>query len=68
MMQHGWKRLGLLWLAAVALAAGCAGGGAYQGAAPENHVLTDVPSSFYGNDPALRQWYTAPYWNPSTGP
>jgi hypothetical protein len=23
-----------------------------------------VPPSFYNDDPTLRQWFTAPYWNP----
>jgi len=66
MKRRWWGVSGLLLLLPVALLAGCAAGGAYPGVAPDVASLTDVPSSFYGNDPALRQWYTAPYWNPES--
>ncbi|MFH1595246.1 MAG: hypothetical protein ABIG94_02580 [Pseudomonadota bacterium] len=35
----------------------------YQGA-----YGSDIPPSFYDYDPNLRQWYTAPYWNPEASP
>ena len=64
----------LAWLALGALltASGCAKG-RYQGSyyyPPRPYVYSepyydsDVPPSFYNNDPNLRQWYTSPYWNP----
>ena len=48
----------------VVLLAGCAAGGAYRGAASNDTSVNTVPPSFYGNDPALRHWYTAPYFDP----
>jgi hypothetical protein len=47
--------------------AGCAAGFSYQSGPPTPNVphITDVPPSFYDNDPALRHWYTYPYWNPN---
>jgi hypothetical protein len=60
--------LRVLLLAAVLLLTGCAAPGAYQGPTYEGSYITDVPPSFYGNDPMLRQWYTAPYWNPAASP
>ncbi len=29
--------------------------------------VSDVPPEFYDNDPAMRPWYTMPYWNPNIG-
>jgi hypothetical protein len=55
---------------------GCAGGagggyytpsgsGSYYGYGAYNgSYIDEVPPSFYNNDPTLRQWFTAPYWNP----
>jgi hypothetical protein len=50
------------WLAA----AGCAQGSYARSRPGESRgsYTNDVPPAFYDNDPALRQWYTAPYWNP----
>ena len=47
--------------------AGCAASFYYQTGPPDPYVphITDVPPSFYDNDPALRHWYTYPYWNPN---
>jgi len=63
----------LIWLPLSALPAlaGCAQGYyyyapravSYQGAS-----VDEVPPSFYDDDPNLRYWYTAPYWNPSASP
>jgi hypothetical protein len=55
-------------LALLALGLGCASPGYYQTREPYNSAITDVPPSFYDNDPTLRDWYTAPYWNPNIGP
>ena len=58
----------LAWLAwgALLAAIGCAAGYyAEPGPAPyPGSYISDVPPSFYGNDPALSHWYTAPYWDP----
>jgi len=64
-MKTRWWALG--WLILLASVAGCASPGpSYQGGIASGETyFSDVPSSFYGNDPMLRQWYTAPYWNPS---
>jgi hypothetical protein len=62
-----WVIIG--WLGLWALIAGCAAGGGYQGGRySDGSYLTDVPPSFYGDDPMLRQWYSAPYWNPDASP
>ena len=62
-----------LALGAALAAAGCAEGSQgyyapaprpYSYSQPYNYNIDDVPPSFYGNDPSLRQWYTAPYWDP----
>ena len=64
MTRRTWGVLGLWLLVAVALLAGCADGGAYRGAGSADASVSHVPPSFHGTDPALRQWYTAPYFNP----
>jgi hypothetical protein len=63
-----------LALAAFLALAGCAGGagggysssgGSYYGyGAYTGSYINEVPPSFYNDDPTLRQWFTAPYWNP----
>jgi hypothetical protein len=63
-MTRRWKGVaGLLLLVPVVLLAGCAAGGAYQGAAT-GASSNDVPPAFRNVDPALRHWYEAPYFNP----
>ena len=60
-MTRRWQKVGgLLLLVPVVLLAG----GAYRGAASADTSVNTVPPSFYGNDPALRHWYTAPYFDP----
>ena len=51
-------------LAPVVLLAGCAAGGTYRGAESADAYSSPVPPAFRGTDPALRQWYTAPYFMP----
>jgi hypothetical protein len=73
MAKAGKIFTGLALLAVLALA-GCAGGagggyytpsGSYYGyGAYGGPYREEVPPSFYNNDPSLRQWFTAPYWNP----
>jgi ABC-type oligopeptide transport system substrate-binding subunit len=59
----------LLVLAVLALLAGCETGGARSGGETSYYpVISDVPPSFYNDNPSLRDWYTAPYWNPDAGP
>jgi len=64
MTKRGWAVLGLLLLVAVALLTGCAAGGAYRGAGAADAYISPLPPALKGTDPALRQWYTAPYFNP----
>lgn len=60
------KRCWWIFLAAMMNLAGCAAGAGYQSGPPAPYVphLSDVPPAFYDHDPALRYWYTYPYWNP----
>jgi hypothetical protein len=60
-------RLVFMALALLTLSAGCAAGGYSQAPEPYYPAITDVPPAFYDNDPNLRYWFTAPYWNPSIG-
>jgi len=52
-------------LALLALVCGCASGQYYQASDRYEPYITDVPPEFYDNDPTLRHWFTAPYWNPN---
>jgi hypothetical protein len=63
MTRRCWGVLGLLLLVVVLLA-GCAAGGTYRGAESADAYSSPVPPAFRGTDPALRQWYTAPYFMP----
>ena len=53
----------LLWLP-VALLAGCASGGTYRGGGSANTYTDTVPPALQGTNPSLRQWYSAPYFDP----
>ena len=44
---------------------GCTSGAAYQKETEYVPYLTDIPPTFYNNDPGLRHWYVAPYWHPT---
>ena len=63
MTRKCWGVLGLWLLVAVALLTGCAPG-TYRGAASADAYISPVPPALRGTDPALRQWYTAPYFMP----
>jgi len=64
-MMRRWRRIsGLLLLGPVVLLAGCAATGTYEGPSYSQPYLNTVPPSFYGNDPTMRHWYTAPYFMP----
>jgi hypothetical protein len=53
----------LLWLP-VALLAGCASEGTYRGAGSAGGYNSYIAPALSGTDPALRDWYTAPYFDP----
>jgi hypothetical protein len=62
-------RAGGLWLlVAVALLSGCADGGVYYRNGPADAYVSPLPPAFRNTDPALRQWYTVPYFNPYESP
>jgi hypothetical protein len=68
MTKRWWGVAGLWLLAPVMLLAGCAAGGTYRGAASADAYISNVSPSLSGTDPALRQWYTAPYFMPNEMP
>ena len=58
------QRFIYLGLTVLMLAAACAPAGQPRQPAEYYPHISDVPPSFYDNDPQLRHWYTYPYWNP----
>jgi hypothetical protein len=66
MRTNFWGKVWLGFiLATLLLLAGCASsGGGYQESGYGQTAISDVPSSFYGNNSTLEHWYTAPYWRP----
>ena len=60
-------RILLFLLALISLLAACTIGYSSRSNAPYQSALSDVPPSFYDGDPAMRDWYTFPYW-PDRGP
>jgi len=65
MVTKGWWRVaGLLLLVPVILLAGCAAGGTSPGAGSGDASSSYVSPSLSGTAPALKQWYTAPYFDP----
>jgi hypothetical protein len=68
MTRGCWGVLGLLLLVPVVLLAGCAAGGAYRGAGSADAYISPVSPALQGTDPALREWYTAPYFMPNEMP
>jgi hypothetical protein len=67
MTSQRWRTAGWCLLLLVFLA-GCAAPAGYRSTEYEGSYYSDVPSSFYGGDPQLRDWYSAPYWMPDVGP
>jgi len=64
MTKPGWGRAGLVLLAAVMLLAGCTSGETYRGKVSARSYNRDIPNALSDTDPSLRQWYTAPYFDP----
>lgn len=64
MMKRGGGVLGLWLLVTAALLMGCADGGAYRSPGYSDAYLNPLPPALQNTDPALRHWYTAPYFNP----
>ena len=64
MTRKCWRVLGRLLLVPVVLLAGCTAEGAYRGAGSADAYISPLPPALQGTDPALRQWYTAPYFDP----
>jgi hypothetical protein len=50
------------------LLAGCAAGGTYSGAGAADTSNSYVSPVLDGTAPALKQWYTAPYFDPYETP
>jgi hypothetical protein len=64
MTKRWWGLLGLLILLPGGLLAGCADGGTYRGRGSAGDYNSYSAPSLSGTDPALREWYTAPYFDP----
>jgi hypothetical protein len=64
MTRRCLRVVGLWLLVPVMLLAGCAAGGDYRGAASADANISSVPPALRDTDPALRQWYSPPYFNP----
>jgi hypothetical protein len=68
MTKRWWGVWGLWLLVPVILLAGCAAGGAYSGAGSADTSNSYVSPVLSGTAPALKQWYTAPYFDPYETP
>ena len=64
MTKPWWGVAELLLLVAVMLLAGCIAGETYRGEVSARSYNRDIPNALSDTDPALRQWYTAPYFDP----
>jgi hypothetical protein len=64
MTKRWWRGVGLLLLASMVLLEGCASGGAYRETGYAGTFTNQVPGALRDTDPALKQWYSAPYFNP----
>lgn len=62
--KRRWGAAGLLLLLPVMLLAGCTAGEGYRSEAYAPAHNRDIPPALSDTDPALRQWYTAPYFDP----
>jgi hypothetical protein len=64
-MKKRWGGVaGLMLLVPVMLLAGCTAGETYGGGVSVGTPKRDVPRALSDTDPSLRQWYTAPYFDP----
>jgi hypothetical protein len=64
-MEKRWGGVaGLLLLVPLMLLAGCTTGETYREGASAGAAKRDIPPALSDTNPALRQWYTAPYFNP----
>jgi hypothetical protein len=64
MTKRCWGIAGLLLLVAVMLLSGCTAGETYRGEVSARSYNRDIPNALSDTAPALRQWYTAPYFDP----
>ena len=64
MTTRYWRILTLWLLVALALLVGCTAGDGYRSAGSADAYVSSVPPALRGTDPALRHWYTAPYFDP----
>jgi hypothetical protein len=63
-MKPWWGVAGLWLLVPVMLLAGCTAGETYGGGASTRTGNRVISPAFSDTDPALRHWYTAPYFDP----
>jgi hypothetical protein len=64
-MTKGWGGVsGLLLLVTIMLLAGCTAEEGYRGEASAGSYRREIPRALSDTDPALRDWYTAPYFDP----
>jgi hypothetical protein len=64
MTKRWWGVAGLLLVVPVMFLAGCTAGEGYRGEVSTPAYNREIPRALYETDPALRQWYTAPYFDP----
>jgi hypothetical protein len=64
MTEKCWGVLGLWLLVTVVVLSGCAAGGVRRSAGSADAYISPLPPALQGTDPALRQWYTPPYFDP----
>ena len=57
-----------LLLVVLALLSGCAAGEPYRSAEPADAYISPLPPALRGTEPALRHWYSPPYFNPYEAP
>ena len=64
MTMRWWGVAGLLLLVPLMVLAGCTAGETYRGGGSAPAYHRDIPPSLSDTDPALRQWYSPPYFDP----
>jgi hypothetical protein len=64
MMKRWGGVVGLLLLVPTMLLAGCTAGEGYRGEVSAGSYNREIPRALSNTDPALRDWYTAPYFDP----